>query len=212
MHIQARQYAVVNTFLAVSSIGLGLYIALAPLVPGVWFWFGHSRLAVSWSELFVRDAVPVMATVTPRHRMDQPAVTVEQVVPQENMLSIPQIGVYASIVEGKTAQAMETGVWHRPGTGDPVAGGNMVLVGHRFLYTSGPKTLYHLDKVQAGDVLSVYWHGARYQYAVESAIVTLPNAVEIEQSSDAPLLTIYTCTPLFTVDKRLVVRARPLNK
>lgn len=210
MHIQARQYAAVNTLLAVCSVGLGLYIALAPLVPQATFWLRQTSAGVAWRELFVRDAAPVAGPITPRHQMSVSPVTVEPVIPAEDMLSIPHIGVYAPIIAGKDARAMEAGAWHRPGTGDPVAGGNMVLVGHRFLYTSGPKTFYHLDKVKPGDELTVYWKGRAYRYSVESVVVTLPNAVEIEQHTDATLLTIYTCTPLFTVDKRLVVRARPL--
>lgn len=210
MYIQARQFAIVNKLLTGVIVGLGLYIALAPLIPGVWFWLRHSSVSMYWTNLFVRDTESVAFVITPRARMESPVATVEIDIPNENTISIPHIGVYAPIVEGVNVQAMEEGVWHRPGTGDPVAGGNMVLVGHRFLYISGPRTLYNLDKVKAGDVFSLYWQGKQYTYVVESTLITLPNAIEIEQQTEAPLLTIYTCTPLFTVDKRLVVRARPL--
>ena len=210
MYIQARQFAIVNKLLTGVIVGLGLYIALAPLVPGAWFWLRHASVSTYWSDLFARESEPVPLVITPRKHMETSVATVEAGIPKENVISIPNIGVYAPIVEGKSVQAMEAGAWHRPGTGDPISGGNMVLVGHRFLYTSGPRTFYHLDKVKAGDIFSLYWQGKQYQYVVESTLVTLPNAVEIEQQTDTPLLTVYTCTPLFTVDKRLVVRARPL--
>ncbi len=211
MYIQARQYAILNKILAVCIVGLGLYIAVAPLAPEGVFWLRQQHVLSYWDNLFARDEELVLGPITPRRHMPAAAVTVEPVIPAQNMLSIPQIGVYAPIVEGVDARAMEHGAWHRPGTGNPLSGGNMVLVGHRFLYTSGPKTFYHLDKVRVGETLTVYWSGQAYRYVVESVLVTLPNAVEIEQHTDAALLTIYTCTPLFTVDKRLVVRARPIE-
>lgn len=209
MYIHARHYVVLNRFLLTAIIGLGLYIALAPLVPEVEFQLAHSTLGTYWRSLFGSDTISAPLVVTPRHAMNA-RVTVVPVVPEADTLSIPQIGVFAPIIEGPTARAMEMGVWHRPGTGDPVVGGNMVLVGHRFLYTSGPKTFYHLDKVAVGDILTVYWQKQAYRYEVESVLVTQPDAVEIEQASSTPLLTVYTCTPLFTVDKRLVIRAHAL--
>ena len=67
--------------------------------------------------------------------------------------------------------------------------------------------MYHLDKLKVGNTIEVFWAGQRYAYVVDAILITPPTAVEIEQPTSQPTLTIYTCTPLFTVDKRLVVRA-----
>ena len=208
MHITPQQYAVLNRYLLGIILGLGLYIALAPVFPAVWYSVGHSAFGKSVQEFLGLTKETTVTLVTPRSPMQSDVVTVTTVIPKQNTLSIPKIGVFVPIIEGTTARAMDDGAWRRPHSALPGSIGNVVLVGHRFLYTSGPKTFYHLDKVVAGDKLVVYWQEKEYVYEVESVLVTLPNAVEIEQATEQPMLTVYTCTPLFTVDKRLVVRAK----
>lgn len=209
MSISLYRYRVINRVLICLVVAFGLYLALAPVMPEISFRITHDSRFAWVSRLLWWKKPAVHGLVTPRTSMAAPAdvSTVVIPIPESNMLSIPEIGVYAPIVEGNSSEALERGVWHRPKTGTPDIGGNTVLVGHRFLYTSGAHTLYHLDKVKVGDELQVFWLGQRYAYIVDAILVASPTAVEIEQPTSQPTLTIYTCTPLFTVDKRLVVRA-----
>lgn len=130
-------------------------------------------------------------------------------VPRDrNILVIPQIGVDAEILEGGNVSVLNRGLWRRPRTGTPEKGGNTVITGHRFLYTNGPNTFYALDKMKIGDRFLIFWNGAEYDYEVEDIRTVTPDRVEIERDTKEDIVTLYTCTPLWTSQNRLVVRAK----
>lgn len=203
-------YRIINRVLTALIVALGLYLALGPLLPEVTYRLERTS-AFAWVlKLLGRGPrTEVVSFVTPRVSMAAESAAVpEAPLPEENIIVIPAIGVDSPVIEGATSSALERGIWHRPGSSTPDKGGNTVLVGHRFLYTSGPKTFYHLDKLKIGDDITVFWQKKAYRYIVESTTVVSPLALEIEQPTVQPVLTLYTCTPLLSVDKRLVVRAR----
>jgi sortase A len=134
-----------------------------------------------------------------------------EVVPEENTIVIPKIGVDGRVHEGKSLATLNKGVWRRPRSSTPDKGGNTVFVAHRFLYTSGPNTFYHLDKLTQGDRFVIFWEKKRYVYEVTETRIVLPEELDIEAPTREPVLTLYTCTPLFTADKRLVVRAKVIE-
>lgn len=128
-----------------------------------------------------------------------------------NKVAIPSIGVNGVIYEGQTVATLSKGIWRRPNTSTPDKGGNTVLSAHRFMYESGPITFYHLDKVKLGDKIYVLWKDKRYEYQVFDISEVLPTQIEVEANTKDPILTLYTCTPLWTAEKRLVVKAKLLN-
>ena len=207
-----RYYFWLNRALTVVVVTFGVYLAFAPLLPELRFYVGHNR-AYLWvsARLSKHGEAEASPLITPRVSMANSPASVSLPVPEDDTVLITSIDVNAPIVEGETSKALEQGIWHRPKSSTPDKGGNTVLVGHRFLYTSGPKTFYNLDKLKIGDMVTIYWHKIRYDYMVDSILVALPTAMEIEQPTAQPTLTLYTCTPLFTVGKRLVVRAHLLT-
>lgn len=187
----------VNNGLTVVVIILSLYIAGAPLLPAVLFWY-RTRIAPK----------PALVTAnSPSNPDDSPP---PEVFPEENTLVIPRLAMQQVIYDGGSAATLRKGVWHRPHTSSPDQGGNTVLVGHRFTY-DGPAVFYSLDKVMAGDKVVVYWQHQKYLYEVSSVTVVPPTAIEIEAPSEESMLTIYTCTPLWTAKNRLVIQAKPVN-
>lgn len=130
---------------------------------------------------------------------------------QVNKLVVPSIGVDGVIYEGATVSTLNNGIWRRPNTSTPDKGGNTVLSAHRFLYETGPITFYHLDKVKMGDKIYVLWNNKRYEYQVFNISEVLPTQIEVEANTKDPIITLYTCTPLWTAEKRLVVKAKLLN-
>ncbi len=128
-------------------------------------------------------------------------------VPKENRLVIPSIGVNMAILEGPTEQVLDRGgIWRIPTGANPSQGSNTVLSGHRWQYLppSG-RTLYLLDKVQIGEPIIVYWEGQEYDYRVARREVVDPSRTDIQNPTDQPQLTIFTCTPLFSTKQRLVL-------
>jgi LPXTG-site transpeptidase (sortase) family protein len=123
---------------------------------------------------------------------------------------IPKIKVDMYIVLNETDEnvAFSQGAWHIPGSAEPnLDSGNVVIAAHRYLFTSGPQTFYHLDKVEVGDPVVVRWNHKDYLYHVTETKIVPPSAVEILRPTDEPTLTLFTCHPVFTTDKRLVVVA-----
>lgn len=129
----------------------------------------------------------------------------------ERILKIDKIGVDGEIHEGDNRNLLREGIWRLPWTSTPEEGGNTVIVAHRFLKTSGPETFYNLDKLSTGDIIKLFWNGRLYEYEVYESKVVPPTALEIEAESLDPILTLYTCTPLWTATDRLVVRAKPFK-
>ncbi len=173
--------------LVVCGILLGLYLLLAPVFPAAKFeiWeIGRDEISVS------------------------PYSDSETEIPGENTLVVPSINVDVLIVEGEDDSALDRGAWRRPGTSTPDAGGNTVITGHRFRYLPpNSTTFYNLDELETGDAIFVYWDGVEYEYEVTEVFVVEPDDTEIEADSVEPRLTLYTCTPLWTANKRLVVIA-----
>ena len=133
-------------------------------------------------------------------------------IPKVNTLVIPSIGVDSEIFEGATSDTLYKGIWRRPNSSTPRQGGNTVIVAHRYLYTEGPNTFYHLDKVKKGDKFIIFWNGKEYDYEVFETKVVPPTATEIEDKTTEPIVTLYTCTPLWTAKNRLVVRGKLVEK
>jgi sortase A len=123
-----------------------------------------------------------------------------------NFLIIPQIGVNINIVEGQNESVLSQGAWRRPNSSTPDKGGNTVITGHRFHYIPpNNKTFYNLDKLQEGSKIFVYWKGERYIYTVYDVFLVKPERLDIEGPREGNILTLYTCHPLWTADKRLVI-------
>lgn len=130
-----------------------------------------------------------------------------------NELIIPSINVNEEIVEASSIGPVHEKVWHRPGTSTPDQGSNTVLVAHRYATIGGNRssTFYNLPDLKEGDSISVVWDGKLYTYEVYETAVVEPTAIEIEAPTTDAILTLYTCTPLWTAAQRFVVKARLTN-
>ncbi len=131
-------------------------------------------------------------------------------IPTVNTLVIPKIGVNIEIVEGSDDSALNSGAWRIPSTSTPDQGGNTVISAHRFRYLPpNNTTFYLLDKLQPGDPVIVYWNGEEFDYTVSESFEVDKTATEIQDNTEESQLTLFTCTPLFSTDKRLVIIADP---
>lgn len=188
----------VNNLLTPLVISIGLYITLIPFLPHIQLWLEGIRDETGGYKYIGQLAA------TSDEEIDQEKL---KSPPKGNRLVIPGIHIDDEIIIGESPNNVHLGVWHRPLTSTPDKGGNTVLVGHRFSYND-PATFYHLDKVDVGHKLAVWWQGTEYVYEVFEDVVVPASAVEIEQNTDDSIVTIYTCTPLWTAQDRLVIKAR----
>ena len=118
----------------------------------------------------------------------------------ENRLYIPKIDINLPYASGG-AETMEHGAWWRkPENGNPKDGGNFVLSAHRFIMGLTPRQtlrkspFYNIDKLTVSDEMVVDYNGARYIYVISEKRSVKPEAIEIEQRTDQPQLTLYSCT------------------
>lgn len=177
----------VNNGLSVVVLLLALYIIFMPFLPGLVFEVKR-------------------ATATPAAPITESSTSTEP-IPQENILSIPSLGLRELIHDSPDASALDLGVWRRPHTSTPAQQSNTVLVGHRFTYTNPQGVFYHLDKINLGQELTVFWQQQKYTYIVNRIFIVSPTAIEVESPTNTPLLTLYTCTPLWSGHERLVIQA-----
>jgi sortase A len=73
------------------------------------------------------------------------------------------------------------------------------------MYTSGPNTFYHLDKLKIGDQIIVRWREKDYLYIVRETKIVDPSEISILNPTEKPTLTLFTCHPIYTTKSRLVV-------
>ncbi|MBE2255039.1 MAG: class E sortase [Ignavibacteria bacterium] len=130
----------------------------------------------------------------------------------KNILSIPKIGVKTEVIEGDDLDVLNVyeGVWREPGSSTPLVAGNMVIAGHRFQYLPpNTNTFYNLEEMVEGDDIYVFWQGKTFWYKVYKTMLVNPDQIEIRDPDPGFVreITLYTCTPLYTSDKRFVVKA-----
>jgi sortase A len=125
------------------------------------------------------------------------------------------IGIYnAPVFDSDSQWALANGVAHLPDTSlpwSPTPQRNVYLAGHRMGYrgTWSRMIFYNLDKVAMGDkeVLKDR-QGRTYEYRVIETFLASPTDTWVTgQVRGRDMLTLQTCTPIPTVEKRLIVRA-----
>ena len=90
----------------------------------------------------------------------------------------------------------------------PDRGGNTVLIGHRFTYTTPRGVFYYLNKVKLNDEIGLWWNNKEYLYRVSGIKEVKPTDTAVENATTQPQLTLFTCTPLWLPKDRLVVVAQ----
>jgi sortase A len=130
-------------------------------------------------------------------------------------LTIDALRIHDAPVFSSTSRsALENGVAHLPGTSFPWSSGaqrNVYLAAHRLGYegTGSRLIFYRLNKLTEGDeVVLEDRDGSKYRYRVIESFVVEPGEDWVTgQVVGRDMVTLQTCTPIPTYDKRLIVRA-----
>lgn len=136
-------------------------------------------------------------------------------------ISIKKIGVMAPVIPNVDAssknlynQALKDGVAHFKGSALPSAGSNIFIFGHSSsVFGAGKydRIFANLNKLLVGDTVSLFYNGKEYAYKVtEKKIISASNTSSLEPT-DNEQLTLMTCWPIGTAQKRLIVIAVPVN-
>lgn len=178
-----------NNILLTLIILVNAYILVAPFLPEIIFWVKTQDHKES-----TKLQKQIHASSPEKH--------------QPNQVTIPSMLLDQPLHEGSNTYAeLEKGVWRWPASSTPDKGGNTVLIGHRFTYTTSQGVFYLLDKVKVGDEIGLRWNNKKYIYKVKDTRVVPATRTSILDQTAAPTLTLYTCTPLWWPKDRLVVTA-----
>jgi len=124
-------------------------------------------------------------------------------------LSINNVLIEGKIFQGIDSKTMDQGFWHFPTSKYPGQKGNAVIIGHRFLNIPPAKdTFFNLDKVNIGDSVILKHNEGEWKYIVTETKIVEENDISIVKDTDDYRLTLITCTPLWTSEKRLVIIAK----
>jgi sortase A len=130
-------------------------------------------------------------------------------------LTIEAMGIHdAPVFDSDGRWALANGVAHNPQTSlpwSPSAQRNVYLAGHRMGYrgTWSRMLFYNLHKLEKGDEVVLRDRaGNSYRYRVSEVFITDPKDVWVMgQVRGRDMVTLQTCTPYPTFEKRLIVRA-----
>ncbi len=132
----------------------------------------------------------------------------------EQRLYIPKIDINVPYASGDESMLEHGAWWRQAENGNPEEGGNFVLSAHRFIMGMTPQQtwrqspFYSIDKLVVGDEIIVDYQGERYSYEISKIFAVSPEAIEIEQRTDSPQLTLYSCTLGGASDGREVIVAK----
>ncbi len=130
-------------------------------------------------------------------------------------LTVEAIGIHnAPIFDSVNRGALTNGVAHVPETSlpwSPTPQRNVYLAGHRMGYRGAWSRMvfYNLNRLQEGDEVLLEDRGGRtYEYRVSEVFLAGPEESWVMgQVRGRDMVTLQTCTPIPTFEKRLIVRA-----
>ncbi len=197
---QSKGLKVLVLFLELSAIALVLYLIALPFYPGLKYRATieeYSQLPEAEERVIIEEQVAEFRGGLPENKFDV----------SPNRVIIPKIGVNAPIVVTDNADyGLSQGAWLVPDTSTPDKGGNTVITGHRFKYLPPHNlTFYLFDKLETGDLVSIVWQEEDYLYRIKEVKIVDDTEVSILNATDEPILTMFTCHPIYSTEQRLVV-------
>jgi sortase A len=121
------------------------------------------------------------------------------------VLQMPSIDVDVVVVEGTDVVDLKAGPGHYARTDDPWdPTGRVAIAGHRTTYGA---PFWDLDRIRAGDRITLVTELGTYRYEVTDSREVLPTATSVLRPTPEPSLVLTTCTPKFSAARRLIVFA-----
>ncbi len=143
----------------------------------------------------------------PRHYNLPPGAIMSLTINTLDLKNVP-------VISSASTRALDQGVIHLPGTSYPWSDSlerNVYLAGHRLGWpgTGSHLVFYRLNQLRGGERVTLRdTEGGRYHYRViESFVVGAEDRWVTGRVRGRDLLTLQTCTPVPTFEKRLIVRA-----
>lgn len=132
--------------------------------------------------------------------------TIAEVEPLDTRVRIDTANIDGKVFDGDDAHTLGKGLWHFPLSSVPGTKGNFVVIAHRYDKIPPAKdTFFNLDKVKVGDKIIVEQKNTKWTYIVSETKVVESNDRSVLMPASDYRITLITCTPLWTSEKRLIV-------
>lgn len=136
---------------------------------------------------------------------------------------IPKIDVTSNIFsnvdsanEDEYSQILKKGIAHAKGTSFPGMGENIFVFSHStdfdFNVERYNAKFYLLNKLEADDLVVVYFADKKYVYKVFDKTIVEPTETTLLDKTGQEILTLQTCYPPGTSLKRLIIHAKPYTE
>jgi len=132
-------------------------------------------------------------------------------------IKIDKIDVLAPVIlevdgadKEKYMAELEKGVAHFKGTFLPSEGSNIFIFGHSSTTSGrGPfaKIFARLGELERGDKITVFYQDTEYVYSVFEKKVVEKTELGVLDPTREEQLTLMTCWPVGTIDKRLIIKS-----
>lgn len=127
-------------------------------------------------------------------------------------INIPKISIKLPIYHGTSEDVLANGIGHLQTSSLPIGGENTraILSGHRGMAEADMFT--RLDELVVGDLIFIEVLNEMLAYAVTDTQVILPEETEtLDIVAGEDMLTLVTCTPIYTNTHRLIVNAKRID-
>lgn len=187
-----------------------IVVIVGVVASGIYFYVSQKKAKNNSDKILVSDK-PFLDENVNNNEKEQ--------VSGEYTLSISKIGLTAPIiinVDGNNKEtymkALEDGVAHLKDSALPGAPGNTAIFGHSSYYANKPgsykKVFATLNNLETDDTIEIKSSNKTYDYKVTNKLIVKPQDVSVvSQDLSKYELTLITCWPLNTTEKRLVIKA-----
>lgn len=133
-------------------------------------------------------------------------------------LRIDKIDVLAPVIKNVDGsdkkiynKALRSGLAHLSGTALPGESANIFIFGHSSDEVAGDysKIFARLNDLEKSDEIVVYYENNEHKYRVENKKIVKADNVSVLEQGKKEILTLMTCWPIGTSDKRLIIVATP---
>ena len=178
----------------------------------------YSKLASYWLHGPTKQVSNNQTSVTPTIPAPTPS-PINNIDPTISEINISKIEVSAPIIwDIKYDQIhtnLDNGVVHYDQSAHPGEIGNVFIVGHSsdYVWSKGKyKNIFALlPKLTSGDKISIKYRGTEYTYQIYNTKITSPLAIDIINPTPDAELTLMTCWPVGTSQKRFVVQSKLIS-
>lgn len=177
----------------------------------------HEKLkqeAIKYNDVLYQTQGMYVLGMTDEYLSDESYHEMLKVEKSEVMarINIPKINVKLPIYHGTSDEVLANGIGHLQTSSLPIGGENTraILSGHRGMAEADMFT--RLDELGVGDLIFIEVLNEKLAYAVTDTQVILPEETEmLNIVANEDILTLVTCTPIYTNTHRLIVNAKRID-